>query len=213
MTILFLTVGQLFGQDTTTYRQANASMFSNNYTFIKQNKSDNSGTFNQRTRTDDGQYWYGQGTFEENKQKIYLTFDTTECNPRIETKKNENHRDTLYIRWFDWWGNRQEWFTVRFTDTTSNKSYHADWQTSFIKIPMTELKNKKLSLYGFSSTRKVVDLEVPIGVNEVNIFANDSLVIHTYNKSNEELSKRKNGFITVGMWTKGKRTLFLKREK
>ena len=213
MTFLLATIlGQLFGQDTTVYTQANASMFWNNYTFIKVSKTDNHGAFNQSAGTDDGQYWYGQGKFEENKQKIFLTFDTTRCNPRPETSKNENHSDTLYIKWFDCWGDQQEWFSVRYTDTTVSKSiYQSNLLTGVMKIPKAELKDKKLSLYKFSGTRKVIDFEIPYETNEVNIFANDTFAMHTFDKSKEKLSKTANGFTTEGMWTKGKRTLFVKR--
>ena len=108
-TILFqILVGQLFAQETTIYRQANASLFSNNYTFIKKNKSDKFGTFIQFSRTDDMQYWYGEGIFTETNKKYFLTFDTTNNHNRVETISSTGHSDTLYIKWFDWRGEQQE---------------------------------------------------------------------------------------------------------
>lgn len=125
-TILFISAfGQLFAQDTTIYRQANASLFSNNYTFIKKSKSDKFGTFIQCSRTDDMQYWYGEGKFTETNKKYFLTFDTTNYYNRIETIASTSHSDTLYIKWFDWRGEQQEWFSIRFQDTINNKNiYH-----------------------------------------------------------------------------------------
>jgi hypothetical protein len=57
--------GRVYRQDTVEYRQANAALFSNNYTFIKTNKTDKTGNFIQKTITDDGQCWIGNGTFKE----------------------------------------------------------------------------------------------------------------------------------------------------
>ena len=213
-TILFLTFGQLFGQDTTIYKQANASMFSNNYTFIKKNKSDNAGAFIQYVRTDDGQYWYGQGVFIETKQKIFLTFDTTNNHNRIETVSNSVHADTLYIKWFDWWGNQQEWFSIRFADTTKDKHiYRAGVLTGFVKIPRKDLTSKNLSLYPFRSDRNIFNFYVPDSVNEVNLFANVPVLMHTFDKTKEILKKNKKGFITIGLWTKEKRTQFVIRQE
>ncbi len=141
--LLTAAVGQLFAQDTTVYRQANASMFSNNYTFIKKNKSDKFGTFIQYSSTDDMQYWYGEGVFTETNQIYFLTFDTTDNHNRIETVASTGHSDTLYIKWFDWRGEQQEWFSIRFQDTINNKNiYHADFLTGIAKIPKNELTSK-----------------------------------------------------------------------
>ncbi len=211
LTVLF---GNSFGQDTTIFRQANAAMFSNKYTFIRTNKSDKHGTVYHRTSTDDGQSWYTLGKFKESKRKIYLFFDTTKCNPRLVESRNKIHNDTLYIKWFDWWGNRQDWFRVRFTDTTKNTTYYsADWETGLVKIPMTDLKYRNLSLYGFSKNTKLVDFEVSTGTNEVSIFANYFKETHSYDKRKLKLRKRKDGFSAVAKWTKNKRTLFVKYEK
>ena len=73
-------------------------MFSNNYTFIKKNKTDNFGTFIQYSATDDFQCWHGKGVFNETRKKYYLTFDTTYNHNRIETVSSTKHSDTLYIK-------------------------------------------------------------------------------------------------------------------
>ena len=215
LTILFLTViGQALGQDTTIYRQANASMFSNNYSFIKKNKSDNSGTFKQYSGTDDMQQWYGEGVFTETNKKYFLTFDTTKNHNRIETASSTGHSDTLYIKWFDWNGEQQEWFSIRFADTNKNKNtYRADFLTGFVKIPKNDLTNKHLSLYAFGSNRNIFDFLVADNVDEINIFVNDLVIMHTFDKKKETLKKNGKGFTTIGMWTKEKPTQFVLRQK
>lgn len=200
-----------YGQDTVAYRQANAALFSNTYTFFKENKSDKNGTFRQKTSTDDGQCWVGQGVFIEKGRKIILTFDSTKFNPRVDYKLNENHREILIIKWFELWGNPQEFFDIKYSDSTTNKDiYESSWQKGFVEIPLKELKDRKLTLYNFNCTRKIADFQVPDETNEIYIFANDSKKTQIHNKSRERLKKRKNGFKSVGMWTKGKKTLFVK---
>ena len=215
LTILFWTVsGQLFGQDTTIYSQESASMFSNNYTFIKKNKSDNFGTFIQYSGTDDMQHWYGRGVFTETNKKYFLTFDTTNNHNRIETVSSTGHSDTLYIKWFDWSGEQQEWFSIRFADTAKNKNiYRADFLIGFVKIPKKELRSKNLSLYAFGSNRNIFDFLVADNIDEINIFVNDSVFMHTFDKKKETLKKNGKGFTTIGMWTKEKPTQFVLRQK
>ncbi|MBK7442560.1 MAG: hypothetical protein IPI65_13705 [Bacteroidetes bacterium] len=210
-TIVFMAVfGQLFAQDTTIYRQANASMFSNNYTFIKKNQSDKFGTFIQYSGTDDMQYWYGEGVFTETNQKYFLTFDTTNNHNRIETVASTGHSDTLYIKWFDWRGVQQEWFSIRFQDTISNKNiYHADFLIGFVKIPKNELTSKHLSLYPFGGNRNIFDFYVSDSIDEINIFVNDQMRMHTFDKKTEILKKNAKGFTTIGMFTKEKLTQFV----
>lgn len=211
-TILFqILVGQLFAQDTTIYRQANASLFSNNYTFIKKNKSDKFGTFIQFSRTDDMQYWYGEGIFTETNKKYFLTFDTTNYYNHIETVASTGHSDTLYIKWFDWRGEQHEWFSIRFADTINYKNiYHADFLIGFVKIPKNELTSKHLSLYSFGGNRNVFDFSVSDSINEINIFVNDQMLMHTFDKKTETLKKNVKGFTTIGMFTNEKSTQFVK---
>lgn len=204
-------IGQLFAQDTTIYRQANASMFSNNYTFIKKNKSDKFGTFIQYSGTDDMQYWYGEGVFTETNQKYFLTFDTTNNYNRIETVSSTGHSDTLYIKWFDWRGEQQEWFSIRFQDTINhNDIYQSDFIIGFVKIPKNELTNKHLALYPFGGNRNIFDFYVSDKINEINIFVNDQMRMHTFDKKTEILKKNAKGFTTIGMFTKEKLTQFVK---
>ncbi len=215
LTILFLTdIGQLFGQDTTIYSQENASMFSNNYTFIRKNKSDSFGTFIQYSGTDDMQQWYGQGVFTETNKNYSLTFDTTNNYNRIETVSSKGQSDTLYIKWFDWRGDQQEQFSIRFMDTANNNIiYDADILSGFVKIPKSELTSNSLSLYAFGGNKNVFNFSIADSIDEINIFVSDLLFMHTFDKKKETLKKNGKGFTTIGMWTQEKPTQFVIRQK
>lgn len=204
---------QAFGQDTTVYSQENASMFGNYYRFVKQHKSSTSGTFIQNCRTDDLQLWYGQGKFTETKNKIFLTFDTTNNFNRIEPLYSTEHSDTLCIKYFDLLGYQETWFSIQFADTTSNKNvYHADMIQGFVKIPKKGLTSKHLVLYNVFNS-KIIVFTIPENTNEIHVFANDLANTHSFNKKKEILKKNKRGFITVGMWTEEKPTQFIIRKR
>lgn len=189
-------------------------MFSNNYTFIKKNKSDYFGTFIQYSGTDDMQHWYDQGVFTETNKKYFLTFDITNNHNRIETVSSTGHSDTLFIKWFDWSGEQQKWFSIRFTDTTKNKNiYRADFLTGFIKIPKKDLTNKNLSLYALGSNRNIFDFLIADNIDGINIYVNDPVLMHTFDKKKETLKKNGKGFTTIGMWTKEKPTQFVIQQK
>jgi hypothetical protein len=215
LTILFLTVAtHLFGQDTTIYEQANASMFSNNYTFIKKTKSDTFGTFMQYSRTDDMQNWYGHGVFTESHKKYFLIFDTTNNHNRMETVLSTGHSDTLNIKWFDWSGEQQEWFSIQLADTTRNNiRYQANFLNGSVKIPKKQVVDKHLTLIALGSNRRIFEFWVTEKIDEIYIFANDPVLMHTFTKTQETLKKNEMGFTTIGMWTKGKTVQFIKRPK
>jgi len=67
-TILILIIQNTYSQDSITYTQSNSIMFSNKYVFFK------NGTFKHYYQTDDGQYWYGIGTFIDKGCKRILKF-------------------------------------------------------------------------------------------------------------------------------------------
>lgn len=206
--ILLLTIaGSLYGQDTAIYHQAKGALFSNQYVLVKASQTDRFGTFEQYSNTDDGQQWYGHGVFTESRRKIRLTFDTVRKQPRVQAVATVQHKDTLFIRWFDERGQQQYGFTIRLADSTQ-PGYKADWETGLVKIPKGEVKGNKLGLYAFGHQRKIADVNIDSTANEVNIFANDVGVSHTYGKQKEVLKKTSRGFITVGMWTQGRKSAF-----
>lgn len=186
-------------------------MFSNKYRLIKKNSSDKFGVFMQLTSTDDFQKWFGQGVFSETKRKIHLQFDTTGNFNRIELDSTNNKSDTLCIKWFDWYGRKESFFKIRFTDTTqNNKIYYSSLKTSSIKIPLNELSSKNLTLLYPFKLIEIVSFTVPDGVSEVRIIA--SIDMHLIKKSTETLKKNKFGFVTRGVFSK-KRCQFIPENK
>ncbi|MGO8055567.1 hypothetical protein, partial [Rhizobium leguminosarum] len=85
---LFFVFGKLKAQDTIRYKQINASLFSNDYIFIKKNRFDKNGSFYRRSATDDGLFWFGEGVFSETNKKIILTYDTSKNKNRVESFSN-----------------------------------------------------------------------------------------------------------------------------
>ncbi|MBI3235502.1 MAG: hypothetical protein HYZ42_15930 [Bacteroidetes bacterium] len=209
-TLLFLTVsGYITGQDTTIYRQTNAHLYWNHYTFFKKNVSDNFGTFFQFSGSDNLQIWKGQGVFTETKKKFNLTFDTSLYHNRLEAINSKEHKDTLYIKCFDWFGQTTSFFSIRFADTSQNNHvYEEDFLTNIVKIPKNEFTSNHLSLFSYGSIKKIYDFFVLDSTNEIHIFANNPLYMRTFNKKVETLHKNRKGFKTIGMFTRKRRAQF-----
>jgi hypothetical protein len=91
--------------------------------------------------------------------------------------------------------------------------YLADWNRDYIIIPLSDLKDTRLSLYVYNSDMKVIDFVVPPGINIVNIYANNPINTHIYNTKKAVLKRRKSRIKAIGMWTKKRRTLFVRREE
>lgn len=66
--ILILIIQNLYSQDSITFTQSKSRMFNNQYVFFKD------GTFKHYYQTDDGQFWYGKGTFTDKGHKRILKF-------------------------------------------------------------------------------------------------------------------------------------------
>lgn len=80
----------------------------------------------------------------------------------------------------------------------------------FVKIPKNELTSNHLSLYPFGGNRNNFDFSVSDSTDEINIFANDQIRMHTFDKKTETLKKNAKGFTTIGMFIKEKSTQFVK---
>ena len=105
-------------------------------------------------------------------------------------------------------------FTIRFTETSiSKKAYKVDLLTGIVKIPKKDLAIKELSLFAYGSDLKIVDFFVEDNVDEINVFADDLTIMHTFDKTKETLKKNAKGFKTVGMWTEERRTQFVVIQK
>ncbi len=77
----------MLAQDTLVYVQENSIMFSNQYFLYPNTK-----TFEHKYKTDDGQLWYGKGSYEIKKSKLFLNF---------EKNLNEINKDSLIKKKYD----------------------------------------------------------------------------------------------------------------
>jgi hypothetical protein len=158
-----------------------------------------SGTFTQRTATNDGQVFYGWGTFNEGKSFIDLTFSKINTYPKILTKNNKTFSDTLYIQWYSR-DNLQDFFKIEYQDSTLNKVYKSDWEHAVVKIPKEDLKDTRLSLY--QGNKKILDFIITnTRADNITIYAEDPRTKYLF-KYKEKLIKTNSGFTTKGVYTK-----------
>lgn len=209
--ILFLLVINLLSinmraQDTTRYCQENGVLFSNCYELIRTNKSAKYGTFTQRTATNDGQVFYGWGAFKESKSSIDLTYSKVNTYPIIKFKNAKVYSDTLYIQWYSR-DNAQEFFRIKYQDSTMSKTYKSNWEQAMVKIPKEELKDTKLELY--QGPNKILDFTVnTTRTDYITIYAEDPHSLYLQ-KHKEKLTKTGIGFTTKGVNSKEKKSNFL----
>ncbi len=193
-------------QDTTRYCQENGVLFSNCYEFIRANKSDNYGTFTQRTSSNEGQVFYGWGSFKESKSYIKLTYSKVNTYPMIKYKNAKVYSDTLCIQWFSR-DNAQEFFRIKYQDENFEKIYKSNWQEAMVKIPKDELKDTKLELY--QGGNKIMSFTVKSTRTDfILIYAEDPRAL-CLQKTKETLTKTRLGFTTKGVKTKEKKSNFL----
>jgi hypothetical protein len=188
-------------QDTSVYCQENGVLFTNCYEMMRVNPTDRYGSFTQRVSTNDGQVFYGWGTFKENKSNFLLTYSKANSYPQIKYENAPTYSDTLCIQWYTR-DNAQEFFRIKYHDSTITRTYKADIETMKVKIPKSDLKDNKLELY--QGGNKILDFTVnSTRTDFINIYAEDPRSKYL-NKHTEKLTKTKFGFITKGVYTKGK---------
>ena len=69
--LILLFTSNCFAQDTLIYYQPSSLPWvSNSYYFHKKNSESSKGTFEKKVSSDDGQRWYGCGTYTDYKHKI-----------------------------------------------------------------------------------------------------------------------------------------------
>ena len=76
--LILLSYCYTYSQDSIVYSQSKSVMFSNKYVFFK------NGTFKHYFQTDDGQIWYGIGTFIDKGRKRTLKFEDADLNYKRE---------------------------------------------------------------------------------------------------------------------------------
>lgn len=203
--LLGSSVTSLVAQDTTRYCQENGVLFSNCYELIRTTKSAKTGNFTQRTATNDGQVFYGWGSFNETKGAILLTYSKINTYPVIDTKNAKTYLDTLYIKWYSR-DNAQEFFRIKFHDSTSTKTYKSDWELAIVKIPKSEIFEPRFELY--QGPNKILEFSLTsTRTDYVTIYAEDPRALYLH-KRKEKLTKTKFGFTTVGVYTNEKKSNF-----
>lgn len=196
------------------YYQSDAFLFSNEYKLIKPVKSAKFGFFLHTSRTDDLQTWKGTGSFIETGKKIELFYATTGYRNRYYCLNNKNHPDTLYIRWFDWWGEEQFWFNIIEIDSTNNGKILKNYNPfAFLKIPLSEIQSTKFSLCPFAHKTGHYDIELSTGTNEIHIFYNYPEMMHSFAQRSETMRKNAKGFVGKAMWSKQKKIQYFQNKK
>jgi len=196
----------LNAQDTTRYCQENGVLFSNCYEFVRSSKGLNYGTFTQRTANNDGQVFYGWGTFKVKKSTIELSFSKINTYPVIKYKNARVYSDTLYIQWYSR-DNLQDFFKIKYKDSTNSKTYKSNYETFTVKIPKQDLKDNRLELY--QGANKILEFNVnSTRTDYIIIYAEDPRTLYLH-KHKEKLVKTNFGFITQGVYTKEKKSNFI----
>ncbi|MEW7280576.1 hypothetical protein ABW636_18465 [Aquimarina sp. 2201CG1-2-11] len=130
-----LMIMRLSAQDTLVFSQQNSSMFSNKYFLYPKSK-----TFEHKFKTDDGQLWYGKGTYKINKGKLFLSFGDSE-----KDIKKENRIVKIYDQ-----TKKTDTLIVKFIDKKQNPSsghikfkeeyFYSDFDSGTVKIPKNRFK-------------------------------------------------------------------------
>jgi hypothetical protein len=87
-----------FGQVKEIYYQEHSILFTNTFIFTKQHKDDTAGTFIQNVWSDDGQSWYGHGSFSKRKKNLILNYESLKDTFKLELDSGKK-TDTIYIKW------------------------------------------------------------------------------------------------------------------
>ncbi len=134
--IFMLTILKLSAQDTLVFSQENSSMFSNKYFLYPKSK-----TFEHKFKTDDGQLWYGKGTYEIKRKKLFLSFGDSE-----KEIKDENRITKIYDR-----TNKTDTLLVEILDKKPNSSsghikfkekyFYGDFENGIVKISKSIFEN------------------------------------------------------------------------
>ncbi len=124
-------------QDTLVFSQKESSMFSNKYYLFPKSK-----TFEHKFKTDDAQIWYGKGTYEIEKGKLYLSFGDSEKNIKklnqiTKIYDYQNNSDSLTIVIYDEKYGQRTAFIKK-----NDKTFYSDFE-GIIKISKDDFSNEE----------------------------------------------------------------------
>jgi hypothetical protein len=200
----------LFSQDTSRYCQKSASMYSDCYTFIRENPNNKVGSFIHKILTDDGQTWFGKGSFKENKRKFILTYqrhyDTLSVNFEIDSTIISD--SLLFI-------NKSFcWFPCYFHSPQKPE----DAFFYFIDLSFdSTLKSKKIFSKGLfwidSDSKKFFKIPSTDRLVIISIeYYPPKRITILKPKKKEKLKKTKNGFKVKSLFGVKRKELFIKKE-
>ncbi len=214
MHYLFTFIGLLFSlysysikQDTLIFCQKGELMFENSYSFIVNNyESFNSykalGRFIHLASTDDGQSWYGNGTFVKKGQKIILSYSNINEYYDIHTSTNKTNSDSINFQILI--DNEVGFFTgIKQVIAKDTNQYLCDSEGK-IEIPKL---NKNEQYYLLPTNFKLDFISDSIDNISLNIKCFATNFIH----DKTEIVRKRNGksIIAPAMFVKSKRKEFI----
>ncbi len=174
LVIFVLTILKLSAQDTLVFSQENSSLFSNKYFLYPKSK-----TFEHKFKTDDGQIWYGKGTYEINKKKLILSFGDSEKDIKNENRVTKvydriNKTDTLLVEIFDKKLNSSSGH-IKFKE----KYFYGDFENGTIKIPKSIFENTENPVVETFIQGSLVNIELT-KIAELNVLKITAFDIYSY---------------------------------
>lgn len=157
----------VLAQDTLVYVQENSVMFTNEYFLYPNTK-----TFEHKYKTDDGQLWYGKGSYKIKKGELFLSFDRL---------PNEINKDSLVKKEYN--SVKSDSLTVIFLENKIEPSVgsilhnNIEYTSNFdgiIKIPKKRIKNNDLIEIKYSELDKIElnNIDELNSITIMNIFEN-----------------------------------------
>ena len=171
--IFLLVTIKMFSQDTLIYSQKNSLMFSNKYLLFPKTKE-----FEHLFKTDDGQTWYGKGTYTIKKGKIILDFGDSEENIKSETQIEKIYDkskvfDTLVVKFID------KKISKSMGHIKYNKKYYYSDFDGQLKIPKSELKNDELPILETFIQGSIINIKLR-DINELSTLIITAYDIYSY---------------------------------
>lgn len=172
--VFVLTILKLSAQDTLVFSQENSSLFSNKYFLYPKSK-----TFEHKFKTDDGQLWYGKGTYEIKKKKLILSFGDSEKGIKDDNKitkiyDRNNNTDTLLVEIFDKKLNSSSGH-IKFKE----KYFYGGFDNGIIKIPKSIFENIENPIVETFIQGSLVNIELT-KITELNILKISAFDIYSY---------------------------------
>jgi hypothetical protein len=210
--IIVLTGIQLLAQDTLVFSQKNSAMFSNKYFLYPKSK-----TFEHKFKTDDGQIWYGKGTYKIKKRKLFLSFGDSEkgikeINRITKIYSESKITDTLIVRFFDKIENPPIGH-IKF----KSEYFYTGIEGGLVKIPKSKFENKQNPIVETFIQRALVNIELTnvSKLNTVEIIASHIYGIYHFESNFERVLKyRKNELKSIDFYktTRKQRVTFVMKK-